>query len=246
MRAGKYAYGVKTVITSPARLAMCKASRLIRNKPKAAVFVCFGACPTKDMHLWSFQQNTSIRDQRLGYRTMTYNGTAANSSGIQSLWFYSVVVCTLKMLCLNYSLNSFKTKFSLNMLITASSSLLFMFIFVCWIDKKWLIKRTQSLLSTLCAINWCRSCPHTQLQALSHSQNLMMTSHQPRVNCQAPHIQPVSEKSCGFVEVCWGGCHYQSPKSRVDPFWHRKPHQSVQSKAIQKKSLKSFVKVNAF
>lgn len=68
-------------------------------------------------------------------------------------------------------------------------------------------------LSVKCAIKQVLSlCPHAVFQVHSHIQNLMTTTHQPRANCQAPHTLPVSEKSCGCVEVHWSGCHHQQTR----------------------------------
>lgn len=60
------------------------------------------------------------------------------------------------------------------------------------------------------AVSRCFLHPHAQIQVHNLTPNLMMTHYQPRANCQPSHTRLVSEKSCGFVEVRWGGCHYQT------------------------------------
>lgn len=78
-----------------------------------------------------------------------------------------------------------------------------------WI-LSFLFNKSQHNSQSQCAINRCCTCPHAQFQVYNHTQNLLMTPHQPRANCQPPHTLPVSEKSCGFVEVHQGGRHYHT------------------------------------
>lgn len=106
--------------------------------------------------------------------------------------------------------------------------------FTRWIWPSVFNKAQHSpLLSVKCAINRCctRTCLHAQLQVHSHTQNLLMTPHQSRANCQPAHTLPVSEKSCGSVEVQRGGRHYHTHTnthhSRLDVFWHTELHQSA-------------------
>lgn len=87
-----------------------------------------------------------------------------------------------------------------------------------------------------CAMKRCCTCPHAQIQVHSRTQNLMMTPHQPRANCQPPHTLPVSEKSCGFVEVHRGGCHYHTATNRLDSFWHTQLQESSLSNPNSKKT----------
>lgn len=81
----------------------------------------------------------------------------------------------------------------------------------CWKLSSFDQSQHNPFFSVKCDINRCSThCAHAQFQVHNHTQNLMMTPHQTRANCQPPHTQPVSEKSCGFVKVHRGGRHYHT------------------------------------
>lgn len=90
-----------------------------------------------------------------------------------------------------------------------------------------------------CAINRCCTCPHAQFQVHSHTENLMMTPHQPRANCQPPHTLPVSEKSCGFVEVHRGGRHYHTATKAEEMQFDIPSHTSLPCRIPVRNQVKS-------